>query len=108
MAPAPPGAHAHDMNNIEVQPKQTPAFFVQAGISFAVSLLGVSLGIAYLPVDGWTRSFLGLGLLYVVTSSFTLAKCVRDQHEAGRVLHRVDEVRLERILAEHDPYKVAS
>ena len=98
-------AHAAAMANIEVQPKQTPAFFLQAAISFAVSLSAVVIGVAYLPVDGWVRSFLGIGVLYIVTSSFTLAKCVRDQQESNRVIHRVDEARLERFLAEHDPFK---
>ena len=95
------------MTNIEVQPKQTAAFYLQAAISFAVSLASVTLGVAYLPVDGWMRAFLAMGVLYVVTSSFTLAKCVRDQHEANTVVHRVDEARLERFLAEHDPFKPA-
>jgi len=89
-------------------PKQTPAFYVQAVISFAVSTGAVLLGIAYLPADDWTRAFLALGFLYTVTSSLTLAKCVRDQHESTQVVHRVDEARLERILAEHDPFRVAS
>jgi len=98
-----PGA----MTNIEVQPKQTAAFYLQAAISFAVSLFAVCIGVAYLPVDGWVRAFLAVGVLYVVTSAFTLAKCVRDQHELNRVVHRVDEARLERFLAEHDPFKSA-
>jgi hypothetical protein len=42
---------------------------------------------------------------YVVTSSFTLAKCVRDNQETSQVVNRVDQVRLERFLAEHDPFK---
>jgi len=50
---------------------------------------GVLLGIAYLPVSSWIRAFLALGLLYAVTSAFTLAKCVRDSHEANTVVHRV-------------------
>ena len=105
MARSGTSAHPHPMTNIEVQPKQTAAFYLQAAISFAVSLASVILGIAYLPVGGWVRAFLAMGVLYVVTSSFTLAKCVRDQHEATRVVHRVDEARLERFLAEHDPFK---
>ena len=36
-----------------------------------------------LPVDVWVRGFLGIGSLYVVTSTFTLAKCVRDRQEAA-------------------------
>ena len=95
------------MTNIEVQPKQTAAFYAQAAISFGIAVTGMLLGIAYLPADAWMRGFLAMGLLYVITSTFTLAKCVRDQHEAGRVVQRVDEVRLERFLAEHDPFKPA-
>jgi hypothetical protein len=51
------------------------------------------------------RAFLGLGVLYVVTSAFTLAKCVRDRQEAGQVTSRVDQARLDKLLAEHDPFR---
>ena len=93
------------MPNLEVQPKQTAAFFVQAAVSFAVSGITVITGIAYLPASGWIRAFLVVGLLYVVTSSFTLAKCIRDNQETSQVVHRVDQARLERFLTEHDPFK---
>lgn len=86
------------------QPKPSSAFFLQAGLSFAVALVGVAAGVAYLPVNGWMRAFLALGLLYVVTSAFTLAKCVRDHQEAAAVTNRVDQARLDKILAEHDPF----
>jgi hypothetical protein len=89
---------------VTAQPKPSPAFFLQAGLSFGVALVAVSTGIAYLPVNGWVRAFLAVGLLYVVTSSFTLAKCVRDHQEASAVTSRVDQARLDKILAEHDPF----
>jgi hypothetical protein len=50
-------------------------------ISFAVSLAVTIIGIGYLHDSRWIRGFLALGLLYVVTSSFTLAKCIRDRQE---------------------------
>jgi hypothetical protein len=86
--------------------KNTTAFYLQAAISFGVSLVSVGVAILYLPVGIWIRAFLGLGLLYVVTSSFTLAKCIRDQQETTSVLSRVDQARLEKLLADHDPYKL--
>jgi hypothetical protein len=89
-----------------MQPKTTTAFFMQSAISFGVSVVGVGIGIVYLPVNIWMRSFLTLGLLYVVTSTFTLAKCVRDQQETATVVNRVDQARLDKILADHDPFKV--
>src|SRR5437879_2933061 len=69
------------MTTSTVSPKVSTAFFVQAAISFAVSALAISFGIAYLHVSPWVRAFLALGLLYVITSTFTLAKCVRDKQE---------------------------
>jgi hypothetical protein len=88
------------------QPKSTTAFYIQAMISFGISLGAVGVGIAYLPVGPWIRAFLALGLLFVVTSSFTLAKCVRDQQESTTVVKRVDQARLDKLLADHDPFKV--
>jgi hypothetical protein len=40
-----------------------------------------------------------LGLLYVVTSSFTLAKCVRDAQESSAVVQRLDQARVDKLLA---------
>jgi hypothetical protein len=87
-------------------PKPTTAFYVQSIASFGLSLTAVTAGIAYLPVGPWIRAFLAVGLLYVVTSAFTLAKCVRDMQDAGTVVRRVDQARLDKILADHDPFKV--
>ncbi|MCU1498206.1 MAG: hypothetical protein JWM47_2159 [Acidimicrobiales bacterium] len=88
-----------------IQTTNTSAFLAQSWISFAISFSAVLLGTAYLPIDAWMRAFLGISMLYVVTSSFTLAKCIRDQQEQNKVVHRVDEVRLEKFLTEHDPFK---
>lgn len=59
------------------------AFFLQSAISFVISFAAVGFGVAFLPVDTWVRGFLGIAVLYVVTSTFTLAKCVRDRQEAA-------------------------
>jgi len=83
----------------------TTAFYVQAALSFGLALAAVIGGIAYLPVDGWIRGFLALGMLYLVTSTFTLAKCVRDRQEETSVVSRVDQARLDKLLAEHDPFQ---
>ncbi|MFB4312035.1 YiaA/YiaB family inner membrane protein [Actinomadura sp. GTD37] len=94
-------------------PKTPPAagstaFFVQAVISFAVSSTAVAAGVVYLPVSAWVRAFLAMGLLYVITSTFTLAKCVRDKQENQAITNRVDQARLDKLLAEHDPYATSN
>ena len=89
-----------------LRPRTTTAFFAQSVISFAVSLTVTIVGIGYLHDSRWNRAFLALGLLYVVTSSFTLAKCIRDRQEEGAIVSRVDQARLEKLLTEHDLFKV--
>ncbi|MEU5715192.1 YiaA/YiaB family inner membrane protein [Streptomyces sp. NPDC020403] len=88
-----------------VKQQSTAAFYGQAVLSFAVAMGAVALGIFFLDADAWVRAFLAVGVLYLVTSCFTLAKVVRDRQEAGQIVSRVDQARLEKILAEHDPFQ---
>lgn len=91
-----------------IRPTHTTAYYVQAILSFAVSVGAVTIALAYLPADTWVRAFLALGILYVVTSTFTLAKVVRDRQELSEVTNRVDQARLDKLLTEHDPFRVES
>jgi hypothetical protein len=87
--------------------KNTAAFFVQAAVAFGVSFISALGGIFFLPLDTWQRLFLGITVVFLVSSAFTLAKVIRDQQEATTVRVRVDEARLEKLLAEHDPFAAA-
>ena len=86
---------------VPVPLRNTAAFFAQAAISFGVAAVAVGIGITYLPVDRWIRGFLAIGCLFLVSSSFTLAKCVRD-HQEQQLLERADTARL---LADRDPWR---
>jgi len=86
--------------------RNTAAYYLQAVASFIVSTGATVLGIAYLPVNAWERAFLGLGLLYTITSAITLAKVVRDKQEESQLVGRVDKARLDKLLSEHDPFRV--
>ncbi|MEO3759169.1 YiaA/YiaB family inner membrane protein [Mycobacterium sp. B14F4] len=89
-------------------PRNTAAYFLQAAIAFGVSLLGMLGGILFLPLDPWQRLFLGMTALFLVTSSFTLAKVIRDQQEAATIRVRLDEARIERLIAEHNPFTTST
>jgi hypothetical protein len=92
------------MTSSSIPTTSTAAFYLQAAVSFGVAVVAVGTGIAYLPVDAWVRGFLAIGTLFLISSCFTLAKCVRDSQEASTVRVRVDEARLEKLMAEHDPF----
>ncbi|WP_280265644.1 YiaA/YiaB family inner membrane protein [Nocardia wallacei] len=94
------------MSNANAPQKSTPAFLAQAAIAFGISFIAACAGILYLPLDIWQRGFLLMAVLFLVSSSFSLAKVVRDQFESSRVAHRIDEARMEKLIAEHDPFKV--
>ncbi len=85
------------------QPTHSGAWVIQAWLSFALALGVMAIGIYHLPVDGWQKAFLGMGLLFSIGSTFSLSKTVRDQHEQERLTARIDEARVTKLLAEVDP-----
>jgi hypothetical protein len=93
------------MSDTPVKQQNTAAYYGQAVASFGIALGAVALGVFNLETDAWVRAFLGIAVLYLTTSAFTLAKVVRDRQEAGQIVSRVDQARLEKLLAEHDPFQ---
>lgn len=92
-------------------PKQTinqdhsSAWIAQTWLSFIVSISATAIGILYLPVDVWTKGFMGMGLAFSVGSTTSLAKTQRDIHEATKLTTKIEEARVEKILSEHDNLK---
>ncbi|MGC9499126.1 YiaA/YiaB family inner membrane protein [Streptomyces sp. WG7] len=93
------------MSDTPVKQQSTTAFYGQAVASFAVAMIATAVGIYNLQADAWVRAFLAVAVLYLVTSAFTLAKIIRDRQEAGQIVSRVDQARLDKLLAEHDPFE---
>ncbi|MDJ0689796.1 MAG: YiaA/YiaB family inner membrane protein [Xenococcaceae cyanobacterium MO_188.B32] len=81
------------------------AWVIQTWLSFVVSLTATTIGIIYLPVDAWTKGFMGMGLAFSVTSTISLTKTQRDLHEGKKLTSKVEEARVEKILTEHDSFK---
>ncbi|MGW0997490.1 YiaA/YiaB family inner membrane protein [Streptomyces sp. NPDC002520] len=93
------------MSETPVKQQSTGAFYGQAVASFAVAMSATAIGIYQLDTNAWVRAFLAIAVLYLVTSAFTLAKVIRDRQEAGEIVSRVDQARLDKLLAEHNPFE---
>ncbi len=93
------------MSETSVKQQNTAAYYGQAVAAFSIALVATAIGILRLQADAWVRAFLAMAVLYLVTSAFTLAKVIRDRQEAGQIVSRVDQARLEKLLAEHDPFQ---
>ena len=83
----------------------TSAWIAQTYISFFVSISATLIGIFYMPGDTWLKGYLGMGVLFSVASTAGLSKTVRDIEESKTMMSRIDEAKLERLLAEYDPFK---
>lgn len=77
------------MTETPVKQQNTAAFYGQAVASFSVAMAATALGIFKLQADAWVRGFLAVAVLYLVTSSFTLAKVIRDRQDEPRPGARV-------------------
>jgi hypothetical protein len=82
--------------------RDTGAWIFHVWASFVVSVGTTAVGIAYLPLDLWVRAFFGMGLLFSVGSALSLAKTLRDNHEARRLLNRLSEAKAEKIIRDFE------
>jgi hypothetical protein len=89
------------LRNDDVQ-RDTPAWIFQVWASFAIAVGTTAVGIVYLPLDPWIRAFFSMGLLFSVGSALTLAKTLRDNHEARRLINRLTEAKAEKIIREFE------
>ena len=69
-------------------------------VQFGAAALMSAVGIWAMPVDLMVKGYLMMSSVFLVGSAFTLAKTVRDEHEARRFASRIDEARTEKLLME--------
>lgn len=91
------------MNNYIYENQNSKSFYAMAWIGFAISFFGMSMGIYYLEGDMATKGFLAMSYLFTVTACFTVAKVVRDKHEAEKFLNKVEQTKTEKYLSENAP-----
>ena len=68
--------------------------------SFAGAAFLVAVGVYFLPVDLWIKGYLSMGIVMLIQSCVTLTKTVRDMHESGKMVNRIEDAKAERLLME--------
>ena len=69
-------------------------------VSFAASAFLVAIGVFYLPIDLWMKGYLTMGIVMLIQSCVTLTKTIRDMHEGGKLVNRIEDAKAERLLME--------
>ena len=66
--------------------------------SFAGALAMVAGGIVFLPVDMWVKAYFAMGVVLLVQTCITVTKTIRDVHESGNLVNRIEDAKAERLL----------
>jgi hypothetical protein len=82
--------------------KNTPACRFQVWACFALSFELLLIGIYYLPADIWIKGYFTMGIIFTVGSCFTLAKTIRDDYEAEKLVNRITGAKTEKILKDFE------
>jgi hypothetical protein len=83
----------------------TNAWIAQTWIAFVVSIGATTLGLLALRANFWEKGYLGMGMLFSIGSTVSLSKTIRDVEESKRLINRVDEAKLEKLLASHNIFQ---
>ena len=74
-------------------------FFVKA--SFAIALLATGAGVVFAPTDLLVKVYMSVCALFLVSTTITLSKTMRDEHEGKRIHNRLSEARAQQLLKEY-------
>ncbi|WP_020394469.1 YiaA/YiaB family inner membrane protein [Thiolinea disciformis] len=69
-------------------------------ITFIVALLAMGAFVFFMKGDLLMKGYLALNSLFLVSSTIMLSKTLRDDHEAQRLLNRIEEAKTHKILKE--------
>lgn len=74
-------------------------FYVKA--SFVMSLIALVGGVLFLINDVMVQAYMGMCGLFVVSSTITLSKTMRDEHESQRLINKLSEAKASKIIKEY-------
>ena len=89
------------MENSEAIRLDSPGWVFFVKCSFACAIGGMVFGVAVMPVEIWMRGYMILGTLFLVGSTFTLSKTMRDEFEASKLINKLAQARTEKLLKEY-------
>jgi hypothetical protein len=74
-------------------------FFVKT--SFGISLAAMSCGVFFIEIDLIMKAYFALCALFLVSSTITLSKTMRDQHESDRLINKLSEAKAQQLMKEY-------
>ena len=75
-------------------------------LSFVTAAGMLAIGIFFMPADIWIKGYMAMAAIFTIGASFTLAKTLRDEHEASRLINKIEDAATERVLREAVPGRI--
>ena len=88
------------------QMPHTPAWKTFTFVSFVIAAGMLAIGIFFMPADIWIKGYMSMAAVFTVGATFTLAKTLRDEHEASRLINKIEDAATERVLREAVPGRI--
>lgn len=87
------------MENGDIQ-SNSPAWLFYVKAAFVIALLAMGAGILFMPGGLMVQGYFALSALFLLSSTITLSKTLRDEHEAQRLIHRINDAKTNKIIRE--------
>ena len=93
------------MNPQPIHNSHSPAWVSFTYASFIDAVAMVAVGIAFAPMEIWVKAYFAMGAALLIQSCITATKTLRDMHEGGKLVNRLEDAKAERLLMELDREK---
>lgn len=69
-------------------------------LSFALAVIAIIAGIVLMPAELMMKGYMAISALFLINSTITLSKTLRDEHESGRLINKISDARTQKIIKE--------
>ena len=88
---------------MNTQTKNSKGWILFSYVNFIIAIGATLIGAWMTDMTLEMKGFVTMGTMLITSSSFTLAKTLRDEHEAKRFHKQLEEARTEKLLREVEP-----
>ena len=88
---------------MNTQTQNSKGWILFSYVNFIIAIGATLIGAWMTDMTLEMKGFVTMGTMLITSSSFTLAKTLRDEHEAKRFHKQLEEARTEKLLREVEP-----
>ncbi len=71
-------------------------------LAFGVALFFSILGLWFIPINIWVKGYMVMAYFFTIGTTISMIKTMRDDHESRKLIKRLNELRAERMIQDHE------